>query len=507
MQKRVIILGGGTAGWIVAARLAAEGLSVDGLPLAITLIESADIPTIGVGEGTWPSMRTTLERIGISEKEFLNACQATFKQGSRFVNWRSGNGESYDHPFTVPTGMGRFALGKAYSSQKPSLSFSHWSSLQSHIIDAGCVPKQLQTPEFAGVFNYGYHLDAGRFAELLKKHAVERLDVTHCIGHFSTAVFDDKGWLSGLLLDDGRCIGGDFFVDASGTHNKLIGGLLESRFVSLSDVSPNDRAFALPVTYADAASPIASATLSTAQDAGWIWDIGLQHRRGIGYVYSSAFTDDTRALDTLSNYVQKINPAADVGNARQLTINPGYRTQPWINNCVAIGMASGFIEPLEASALVMVELAAAYLCEHLPAPDYVLPAIANRYNALFAERWSRIRDFLQLHYRLSQRRDSAYWRTVTEEIALSDRLTDLLEEWKLRDPVLNDFGHHMELFPPASYLYVLLGMVPDYVRNSVQKKSDGLASLLVEVADAERKRAHYLKHLPDNRSYFKTIQY
>lgn len=505
MQKRIVILGGGTAGWIVAARLAAERLYIDGHPVSITLIESADVPTIGVGEGTWPSMRTTLERIGLPEKEFLQTCHASFKQGSRFINWRKGNGEIYDHPFTIPAGMGRFAVGKTFSQLKPAVDFSHWAALQSYLIDANCAPKQVQTPDYAGVLSYGYHLDAGRFAELLQQHAVGRLGVEHCIGHFSSAECDERGWISTLLLADGRRVAGDFFIDASGTHNKLIGGILASPFVSLAAVSPNDRALALPVAYTEPTAPIVSATLSTAQDAGWIWDIGLQHRRGVGYVYASAFTDDTSALETLSHYAKNINSAADASNARQLTIKPGYRSQPWVNNCVAVGMASGFIEPLEASALVMVELAASYLCEHLPAPESALEGISRRYNTLFSERWSRISDFLQLHYRLSQRRDTAYWLTVTEEIPSSERLSNLLEEWKYRDPALNDFGHHMELFPPASYLYILLGLVPDYMQNSIHKKSDGSASLLAEIATNEQKRAHYLAHLPDNRGYFTTI--
>lgn len=505
MQKRIIILGGGTAGWIMAARLAAEGLSINGEPTSITLIESSDVPTIGVGEGTWPSMRSTLERIGIPEKEFLSTCHAAFKQGSRFVDWCQGKGESYDHPFTMPAGMGRFALGKAWRQQQPSCSFSHWTCLQSDILDARRAPKQLQTPDYAGVFNYGYHLDAGRFAELLKKHAVDRLGVNHCIGHFASAEQDGNGWITALLLSDGRRVEADFFIDASGTHNKLIGGVLPVEFVSLKDVSPNDRALAMPVNYPDPDAAIESATLSIAREAGWIWNIGLQHRRGIGYVYSSAFASDDEALRTLSRYATGLNKDADASVARKLTINPGYRATPWVNNCVAVGMSAGFIEPLEASALVMVELAATWLCEHLPTSTAAMPGMAQRYNQLFAERWSRIRDFLQLHYKLSQRRDTAYWQTVTEEIPLSDKLTALLEEWKYRDPVLNDFGHYMELFPSASYLYILLGMRPDYPQNTTARVSDNPVALQRELAEQARKLAHYLAHLPANRDYLKTI--
>lgn len=506
MQKNIVILGGGTAGWIIAARLAAEGLSIDNIPVNITLVESSDIPTIGVGEGTWPSMRGTLEKIGIRESDFLQFCHATFKQGSRFINWRTGKNESYDHPFTVPPLTGSAALGSTFQNINPQESFAHWVSLQSHAIDGCRAPKQFQTPDYAGVLNYGYHLDAGKFAQLLKMHAVERLGVRHIIGHFKTADIDASGRITALNLVDGMKLEGDFFIDASGTHNQLIGGVLKSEFVSLKDASINDRALAIPVPYADSDTAISSATLSTAQEAGWIWDIGLQHRRGIGYVYSSHFSSDERAIEVLSDYVAMVNPDVDVGGARKLIINPGYHLTPWVGNCVAVGMAAGFIEPLEASALVMVELAATFLCENLPAATSTLDGIAHRYNQLFIARWGRIGDFLQLHYLLSDRRDTEYWRHVTEAIPATDRLKGLLEEWRYRDPTLNDFGHFMELFPPASYQYVLLGMQPSYLITRFARALEKKSELLKEIETLVVKREHYLANLPTNRDYFNKAQ-
>lgn len=504
MQRNIVILGGGTAGWIMAARLAAEGLLIDNEPMSVTLVESSDVPTIGVGEGTWPSMRGTLEKIGIQESEFLLYCQASFKQGSRFVSWREGRGESYDHPFTVLPSKGKGSLGLAFQKVKPAVPFSHWLCLQSHAIDAGAAPKQLHTPDYAGVLNYGYHLDAGKFAQLLKTHAVGRLGVKHVIGHFHTADLDSEGLITALNLVDGAKLEADFFIDASGTHNQLIGSVLPSEFISLANVSSNDRALAVPVNYPHENDPIHSATLSTAQEAGWIWDIGLQHRRGVGYVYSSEFSTEERAREVLANYVAKIDKNAIVTDARQLIIKPGYRSAPWVGNCVAIGMSAGFIEPLEASALVMVELTAAYLCENLPAPRSALKGIGRRYNQLFTERWNRIRDFLQLHYLLSERRDTAYWRHVTENIPATDRLNNLLEEWRYRDPVSNDFGHAMELFPAASYQYVLMGMQPHYLHSRISRKNEKNGELLHEIAELMAKREHYLTHLPSNRVYFNT---
>lgn len=506
MQKKIVILGGGTAGWIMAARLAAERQQIDGMPISITLVESSDIPTIGVGEGTWPSMRGTLEKIGIRESEFLQFCQATFKQGSRFINWRAGHSDSYDHPFTIPPMVAGASLGANFQQAGSPQSFSHWVCLQSHMMDAKRAPKQLHTPDYAGVLNYGYHLDAGRFAQLLKMHAVDRLGVKHIIGNFQSAALDGKDQIIALNLADGTVLDGDFFIDASGTHNQLIGGVLTSEFISLNHVSPNDRALAIPVPYINQNDAIHSATLSTAQEAGWIWDIGLQNRRGVGYVYSSEFSTEERAREVLARYVATINSDIDVSAARQLIIKPGYRAAPWVGNCVAIGMAAGFIEPLEASALVMVELAAAYLCENLPATSVALKGIADRYNLLFNERWERIRDFLQLHYLLSERRDTAYWRYVTESVPATDRLNNLLEEWHYRDPVLNDFGHFMELFPSASYQYVLLGMQPNFLTPRFSRANEKRTELLKEIENLQVKREHYLAHLPGNREFFDQLK-
>jgi hypothetical protein len=223
-------------------------------------------------------------------------------------------------------------------------------------------------------------------------------------------------------------------------------------------------------------------------------------------VYSSAFSSEERAREVLADYIAKIDKDISVADVRKLVINPGYRLTPWVGNCVAVGMSAGFIEPLEASALVMVELTTSYLCENLPAPNSSLEGIAQRYNQLFTERWSRIRDFLQLHYLLSDRRDTAYWRHVTENIPATDRLKNLLDEWRYRDPVPNDFGHFMELFPAASYQYVLMGMQPSYITPAVSRADWKNKELEKEIENLMAKRDHYLTHLPSNRNYFNKLK-
>ncbi|MEJ7806472.1 MAG: tryptophan 7-halogenase, partial [Telluria sp.] len=213
----------------------------------------------------------------------------------------------------------------------------------------------------------------------------------------------------------------------------------------------NDTALAIQVPYPQEHSPISSQTTSTAQSAGWIWDIGLPTRRGIGYVYSSAHTSDAAAEQVLHQYVGQ----SDGASARKLTFKPGYRRQFWHRNCVGIGLSAGFIEPLEASALALVELSAAMLSDDMPATRAVMEIVARRFNEAFTYRWERVIDFLKLHYVLSRRTDSDYWR---DNRAAPERLDELLTLWRHRPPSRTDFGRIDEVFPSASYQYVLYGM-------------------------------------------------
>ncbi len=223
-------------------------------------------------------------------------------------------------------------------------------------------------------------------------------------------------------------------------------------FISQKHVLFNDSALAVQVPYPHDDSPIASQTTSTAQSAGWIWDIGLPTRRGIGHVYSSAHTSDEEAERDLRRYLGD----ADINPPRKLTFNPGYRQQFWHRNCVAIGLSAGFIEPLEASALALVELSAAMLSDEMPATRTTMDITARRFNETFTYRWERVIDFLKLHYVLSRRNDSQYWRDNRETVP--ERLGELLALWRHRPPSRYDFNRIEEVFPSASYQYILYGM-------------------------------------------------
>ena len=446
--EHIVIVGGGSAGWLSAGVIAA-----DHPHLKVTVIESPDVAPIGVGEGTWPTMRDTLRKIGVSESDFFRECDASFKQGSKFCGWRTGQeSDYYFHPFVLPQGYGETNLAARWQACHAHVPFADLVSFQPHLCAHGKAPKQASTPEYAAVANYGYHLDAGKFGVFLRKHCTDKLGVTYIADHVTGIDSHENGDIAALQTRAHGRLAGDLFVDCSGMQSLLLGQHFGVAFLSQKHVLFNDTALAIQLPYPRPDSPISSHTTSTAQSAGWIWDIGLPTRRGIGYVYSSAHTSDQAAQQVLHRY---IGPGQDAA-VRKLSFQPGYRRQFWHRNCVAIGLSAGFIEPLEASALALVELSAAMLSEEMPATRNVMDIVARRFNEAFTYRWERVIDFLKLHYVLSERRDADYW--IDNRVA-PERLAELLALWRHRPPSRNDFGRIDEVFPSASYQYVLYGML------------------------------------------------
>lgn len=499
--REVVVLGGGSAGWLVAALLAA----VHGEPrggLRVTLIESADTPPIGVGEGTWPSMRDTLRRIGLSETDFVRRCHVAFKQGSRFDGWVRGaaghEGDRYFHPFMLPVGHGDVDPVPAWLADGEGRAFADAVSPSPQLCDAGRAPKQAQTPEFAAVANYAYHFDAGLFGQMLREHAVTHLGVRHIVDHVDEVMTHDNGDIGGLLTREHFLVAGDLFIDCSGLTSRLIGQHFGVPLKSERDVLFNDAALAVQVPYAQPDAPLASCTIATAWAKGWIWDIGLPTRRGVGAVYSRAHASDDEAQAALQAYLDATGAPAERPTPRPLRFDPGYRERFWVRNCVAIGLSSGFIEPLEASALALVELSAARLCDELPMTRASMDAVARRFNDDFGYRWSRVIDFLKLHYALSQRDDSDYWRAHRDPATWPERLRELLPMWRLRPPARHDFGRIDEVFPAASYQYILYGMGfrPDAPTPSEHTLQAGRACF----DEAARQARRLVPALPGHRS-------
>lgn len=465
--NKVVIVGGGTAGWITACLVAAEQKHANERRPSITLIESPDIPIIGVGEGTWPSMRLTLQKIGIAEADLIRECSASFKQGTQFIGWADNDGaQRYVHPFSFPVEYSNINLAGFWLDNRDKSSFAELVSPQARIAAAGLAPKQETTPEYAFNVNYGYHFDAGRFAKLLHRHGVEKLGINYIAANVTSISSEAGGDIKALDLDTGASVEGDLFVDCTGQRALLIGEHYGVPLESVKDVLFNDTAIAVQVPHEDSSTAIASTTMSTATDAGWIWDIGLQERRGIGHVYSSAHMSDDDAMQTVQDYVQRTSPGVDPDTLafRQISFDPGYRKELWVNNCVAVGLSAGFVEPLEASALALIEQAATMIGQQLPASREIMSVVARRFNARMAYHWERLIEFLKLHYVLGHRTDSTYWRDSKRLDSCPPGLRDKLAVWEQQPPWHDDAPRVDELFPSASYQYILYGMgfVPSY---------------------------------------------
>ncbi len=458
--RRIIVVGGGTAGWITASLVAAEHGDSEQRP-DVVLVESPDIPIIGVGEGTWPSMRMTLQKIGLPEADLLSQCEASLKQGTRFAAWaRASDDSRYIHPFSLPAEYSSLNLAEHWLETDGAVPFADFVTPQAAVIEAGLAPKQPATPEYAFNVNYGYHFDAGRFARLLHEHAVGRLGVRHVSGNLRQVECREDGEIAAIVLDTGERLAGDLFVDCTGQRALLIGRYPEAGLVSVKDVLFNDAAIAVQVPYADPNQPLPSVTCATAVDAGWIWDIGLQTRRGVGHVYSSAHTSEDRATAVLQDYIRRVSPRTDLERLtfRRIPFEPGYRRRFWVGNCVAVGLSGGFIEPLEASALALIEQAATIISRQLPVNRDTMTVVAKRFNEKMAYHWQRVIEFLKLHYVLSQRDDSEYWRACRDPGTCPASLRDKLVLWQQQAPWHDDAPRVDELFPSASYQYVLYGM-------------------------------------------------
>ncbi|MEM6747032.1 MAG: tryptophan halogenase family protein [Pseudomonadota bacterium] len=454
----VVIVGGGTAGWITAGVLAARHRRDGQSTLSIQLIESPNIPIIGVGEGTWPTMRATLRSIGVSEHDFVRECDAAFKQGSKFCGWVDGSdADCYYHPFDLPLGFFETNLVPHWLERDRGLSFSQSVCPQEEVCEAFLAPKSPYTPEYAGTTNYAYHLNAGKFSEFLKAHCTQKLGVELILDDVVDVQAADNGDIASVLTKEHGAVAGDLFIDCTGFRSLLLGGHYGIGRRSVGDTLFADTAIAVQVPYADN-QPIASQTTSTAQEAGWIWDIGLRTRRGVGHVFSSAHTTEEQASEALLSYVKSTGGDTANLSMRTLALNAGYRDEFWLNNCVAVGLSAGFLEPLEASAIVLIELSAKMIADQLPATHDAMEIVAKRFNRTFHYRWERIIEFLKLHYLLSKRADTAFWRDNRAENSIPASLQENLRLWAEQPPWQFDFDHQNEVFPAASYQYVLYGM-------------------------------------------------
>jgi len=491
--KHVVVLGGGTSGWMSACYIQRilSNLKVPGA--TVTLVESEDIGIIGVGEATLNDLKNTLRFIGVDEASFMINTHATFKNGIKFVNWRDDPAKigqhHYYHPFeNVPTvdGMWLVDIWSALRADHGfDMDYCYLTGPSAFISDRLRAPKTADSKQYEGLFNYAYHLDTVLFGRFLRRVALER-GVKRVVANVDGVATDERGFITALKTREHGDVTGDLFIDCSGFVGLLINKHYGTDFVPFGDSLFNDRAVAIRVPYKTADVAIKPFTTATASNSGWIWDIPLSDqqtmvgpsqawsddsdhgRRGCGYVYSSQFISDEDAERELRAY---IGPQSADLSARRLKMRIGHNRQLWVKNCIAIGLAGGFIEPLESTGIGLVSQGLALLSFHFPTRDCPQPLV-DSYNSAMTRLYEHIREFIVLHYCTTQREDTEFWRANRHNAKIPERLKSLLATWRHRAPDTYDNTSGFDFFHHTSFQYILAGMghapqPTDYVRNRV----------------------------------------
>ena len=460
----IVIVGGGTAGWSAAAAIAGV---VPPNVATVRLIESEEIGTVGVGEATLPHMKEFNDHIGVIEADMMQQANATFKLGIEFVDW-GFKGSSYIHPFGVhgqPVGGARF-----HHQWLRALQHGHETDLQDYcypIVASRAAkfdfPSKDQN-QISSTYSYAYHFDAALYARYLRRFA-ERRGAVRTEGKVIDVSLDgESGDIAALTLESGERVTGDLFIDCTGFRALLIGETLGTEYQDWGKWLPCDKAVAVPCDRQP--GKLLPYTRATARDAGWQWRIPLQSRTGNGYVYSSDFISDDEAADTL---LSNLDGAAQ-GDPRYVKFRPGRRLASWNRNCVAIGLSSGFLEPLESTSIYLIQQAITTLLSLFPRKR-IDPALRAEFNRLVDLEYDRVRDFLILHYHANTRDDADLWR-YCRSMEVPDSLLEKLEFFRS--------GAHIEtyrngLFTPASWLavYIGQGVIPErYDRQADRQPLD-----------------------------------
>ncbi|WP_199231226.1 tryptophan halogenase family protein [Falsiroseomonas bella] len=483
---RVVIAGGGSAGWMAAAALS----QYFGTRLSVSLVESEEIGIVGVGEATIPQIRLFNAGLGLDERAFLRETMGTFKLGIEFVGWRR-DGMRYFHGFGE---VGR-AIGL--------VPFHHyWLRYRR---EGGTLPLDRFSPNTmaarenrfgvpAGGFAArlpasAYHFDATRYAAFLRRYAEARGVIRREGKIVNVRLDSESGFVRGLDLADGGQLEGDLFIDCSGFRGLIIEQALASGFEDWSHWLPCDRALAVPSTGDGKLEPY---TRSTAREAGWQWHIPLRHRTGNGHVYSSSFTSDDEAHRVLLANL----PGDRLADPRPLSFLTGKRREIWKKNCIALGLASGFLEPLESTSIHLIQAGIARLLSLFPDPQCD-PVLVREFNRQLDWEFTAVRDFLILHYHVTERDGSEFWR-YCRAMAIPDSLQEKLEMFRTSGRIVRQ---NMELFDVPSWLQVMWGQGLRPAGHHPMVDAASAADLAGYIAMNERETSEQVAALSDHASY------
>ncbi|MFE3176905.1 tryptophan halogenase family protein [Amycolatopsis sp. NPDC059090] len=512
MINNVVIVGGGTAGWMTASYLKAAF----GDRVSVTLVESGKVGAIGVGEATFSDIRHFFEFLDLREEEWMPECNATYKLAVRFQDWRKP-GHHFYHPFEQVGSVDGFPLTDWWLKAGETDRFDKDCFVMASVCDAersprhlnglmleqsydehAAEPRGLTMSEHQGKtqFPYAYHFEAALLAKFLTRYSTDR-GAKHIVDDVQEVLLDERGWITGVRTAEHGIVGGDLFIDCTGFRGLLINKALDEPFQSYQDMLPNDSAVALQVPFDMRERGIRPCTTATAQDAGWIWTIPLFGRIGTGYVYAKDYCTPEEAERTLRAHV---GPEAAEVEANHIRMRIGRTRNSWVRNCVAVGLSSGFVEPLESTGIFFIHHAVEQLVKNFPAAGWN-PVQTARYNDAVAHVMDGVREFLVLHYKAAARSDTQYWRDAKTRVA-PDGLEERIEMWKTQLPDSETVFPYYHGLPPYSYMCILLGMGGIPLRHSPALDLADVSSAKKEFEEIRLKGDELVRSLPTPYDYF-----
>jgi tryptophan halogenase len=488
---RYVVAGGGSAGWMAAALLARFLPPGD----TVTLVESEEIGIVGVGEATIPQIRLINSALGIPEPTFMREVKGSYKLGIAFDGWLR-EGESYLHAFGSvgrPAGVAPFypywVRAHKQGIAKPLAAYSR-NERAARNFRMAHIPPSSQ----GGEMPFAFHFDASYYARLLRTYA-EQFRATRVEGKIVAVEQDgESGNITGLTLASGETVEGDFFIDCTGFRSLLLGDAMQSEFVDWSDYLPCDRAVAVPCECAGDLTPY---TRAIARKAGWQWRIPLQHRIGNGHVYSSAHMSDDEATTIL---LDSLDGKAD-GSPRVIPFTTGTRRQHWVGNCLALGLASGFLEPMESTSIYLTQSSITRFLAVAPQGGRADPATIDWFNRKVAFEWERTRDFLILHYTANQRKGEPFWDAM-RAMKKPDSLAEKFAVWRKTGTIHRE---HEELFTEVAWFQVFVGqgVLPDsYTALADAMPQDQLEGMLTQL---ERDISRQVQAMPSHIEFLTSV--
>ena len=471
MINRIVIVGGGSAGWMTAAYLSKALRTVD----RITLVESASIRPVGVGEATFSTVKLYFDFLGLKEHEWMPRCSASYKLGIRFENWTEKPGHFY-HPFQRYDSALGYDLGEWWLKLlrgKEAFDYACFTTpwlcdnLRSpRHLDGTVFDQKVQDffsdempPPNAAIsghnvqYPYAYHFNVNELAVYLKEYAIQR-GVERVVDNVVEVLKSEDGSISGVRTAEHGVLEGDLFIDCTGFRGLLIAGALEEPFVSFQDTLLNDRAVAMQVPRDVEKDGIRPYTIAHAHSAGWSWNVPLYGRDGVGYVYSSNFLTPEQAEQEFRDH---LGPAAKDCSANHIKMRLGRRRNSWVKNCVAIGLAGGFVEPLESAGIFFTQHSIEELVNHFPGPQGIDERMVQSYNKVINECVDGVHEFLTIHYFASDRADTPYWK-ATKQVPVPVGLEERMDLWKARLPCARSVYQPFHGFEAYSWSVMMLGL-------------------------------------------------